>query len=79
MSKKNIFECFQTLNNDTIEKWNQQLKCQSQIPKFCLDCFLESVSCKVFPICTACVVTYKINKKLMSQQNYDLKTPKFKF
>jgi len=39
--------------------------------------FLESVACKV--VCTACVVTKKINSKLMSLHNFYLKVCKFKF
>ena len=43
-----------------------------------MDCFLESVDCKKISLCTACVVTLKIKRKLMSQQNNVFKIPKFK-
>jgi len=60
-----------------IDKQNQQLNSQSKIPKSSFDSFLESVDCKVFSGCTACVVTLKINIKLMSQQTHVLKGSKF--
>jgi len=41
--------------------------------------FLESVGCKVFPLCTAYVVTLKINRKPIFQQIYVLKGSKFNF
>ena len=41
--------------------------------------FLESVGCKVFPVCTADIVTLKINRKSISEQIYVLKGSKFNF
>jgi hypothetical protein len=41
--------------------------------------FLESVGCKVFPVCTADMVTLKINRKSICEQIYVLKGSKFNF
>jgi len=65
-------------NNDPlIDKGNHQLN-NLHIIDVCIS-FLELVGCKVFPVCTAYVVTLKINRNSICQQIYVLKGSKFKF